>query len=112
MADILEVLLDKSAPKPTAGIPGTAHAFNSEQLNENAEPAQQGTQMDALGHFGYLREPWDGKSPFPAESVLYYGGFTQKDVKPTPDSPLLKLGIDKVPPIITSAPTTLVNVMG
>ena len=35
--------------------------------------------------------------------MLYYGGFTQKDVKPTPDSPLLKLGMDKVPPIITSA---------
>ena len=28
---------------------------------------------------------------------------TQKDVKPTPDSPLLKLGMDKIPPIITSA---------
>ena len=90
-------------PKATAAIPGTAHAFNSEQMNENAEPGQQGTQMDALGHFGYLREPWDGKSPFPAESVLYYGGFTQKDVKPTPESPLLKLGIEKIPPIITSA---------
>ncbi|HEX6157358.1 MAG TPA: hypothetical protein VFZ54_15130, partial [Burkholderiales bacterium] len=76
-------------PKATSAIPGTAHAFNSEQINENAEPGQQGTQMDALGHFGYLREPWDGKSAVPAESVLYYGGFTQKDVKPTPESPLL-----------------------
>jgi kynurenine formamidase len=90
-------------PKATTAIPGTAHAFNSEQMNENAEPGQQGTQMDALGHFGYLRQPWDGKSPFPAESVLYYGGFTQKDVKPTPESPLLKLGMEKIPPIITSA---------
>lgn len=90
-------------PKPTSPIPGTAHAFNSEQLNENAEHGQQGTQMDALGHFGFLRQPWDGKSPFPTEAVLYYGGFTQKDVKPTPDSPLLKLGMEKIPPIITSA---------
>ena len=89
--------------KATAAIPGTAHAFNSESMNEGAEPAQQGTQMDALGHFGYLRQPWDGKSAFPAEAVLYYGGFTQKDVKPTPDSPLLKLGMDKIPPIVTSA---------
>ena len=48
-------------------------------------------------------QPWDGKSPFPVEAVLYYGGLTQKDVKPTPDSPLLKLGMDKIPPIITSA---------
>jgi kynurenine formamidase len=90
-------------PKPSAGIPGTAHAFNSEQLNENAEPAQQGTQMDALGHFGALKQPWDGKSEFPAEQAVYYGGLTQQEVKPTPDSPLLKLGIDKAPPIITSA---------
>jgi kynurenine formamidase len=93
----------QTRPKPTAGIPGTAHAFNSESFNENAEPAQQGTQMDALGHFAYFRQPWDGKPPFPADRALYYGGFTQQDVKPTPDSPLLKLGIDKIPPIVTSA---------
>jgi kynurenine formamidase len=93
----------QTRPKATAGIPGTAHAFNSENFNENAEPAQQGTQMDALGHFAYFRQPWDGKSAFPAEAALYYGGFTQKDVKPSPDSRLLKLGIDKVPPIVTSA---------
>ena len=34
---------------------------------------------------------------------MYYGGHTQKDVKPTPDSPLLKLGIDKIPPLVTTA---------
>ena len=39
----------------------------------------------------------------PPRQALYYGGFTQQEVKPTPDSPLLKLGIDKAPPIITSA---------
>lgn len=93
------------APKsaPTSGLPGSSQAINVEVMNENANPAQQGTQMDAFGHFGQLSQPWDGKSPFPADSVRYYGGFTQKDVKPTPDSPLVKLGIDKVPPIVTSA---------
>jgi kynurenine formamidase len=90
-------------PKPSAGIPGTAHLFNSETLNEGAEPAAQATQMDALGHFAAFREPWDGKAPFTGEGAVYYGGFTQKDVKPTPDSPLLRLGIDKAPPIVTSA---------
>jgi kynurenine formamidase len=89
--------------KPTAGIPGTAHAFNSETLSEGAEPGQEGTQIDALGHFAAFKQPWDGKSAFPADEAVYYGGMTQKEVKPTPDSPLLKLGMDKVPPIITSA---------
>jgi kynurenine formamidase len=93
----------QTKPKPTSGIPGTAHVFNSEQWNENAEPSQQGTQMDALGHFASLKQPWDGKSELPLAGATYYGGFTQQDVKPTPDSPLLKLGMDKVPPIVTSA---------
>ena len=90
-------------PKPSAGIPGSAHAFNSETLNEGAEPAQQGTQIDALGHFAVLKGPWDGKSALPVDDAVYYGGHTQREVKPTPDSPLLKLGIDKMPPIVTSA---------
>ena len=34
---------------------------------------------------------------------MYYGGFTQQEVKPTPDSPLLRLGIDKIPPLVTTA---------
>jgi kynurenine formamidase len=89
-------------PEPSAGIPGTAHLFNVETYNQGAQPAQQGTQMDALGHFGAFRQPWDGKSPLPADTAVYYGGYTQKDVKPSADSPLLKLGIDKVPPIVTS----------
>jgi kynurenine formamidase len=90
-------------PKPTAGLPGTAHAFNSETFNEGAEPAQQGTQIDALGHFAVRAQPWDGKSPLLDEKITYYGGYTQAEVKPTPDSPLLKLGMDKAPPLITSA---------
>jgi kynurenine formamidase len=90
-------------PKPSSGIPGTLQAFNSETLNEGAEHGQQGTQIDALGHFAVLKQPWDGKSALPLDGAAYYGGLTQNDVKPTPESPLLKLGIDKIPPIITSA---------
>jgi kynurenine formamidase len=74
-----------------------------ETYNAGVQPGQQGTQIDALGHFGAFKQPWDGKSEFPAMSAVYYGGFTQQDVKPTPDSPLLKLGMDKIPPIVTSA---------
>jgi kynurenine formamidase len=90
-------------PKATASIPGTAHAFNLESFAEGAEPGQQATQIDALGHFGYLKQPWDGKGPIPVDGAVYYGGYTQKDVKPTPDSPLLRLGMEKAPPIVTSA---------
>jgi len=63
----------------------------------------QGTQMDAFGHWGYLDEIWDGKAAFPFEKAKYYGGYTQAEVKPTLNAPLQKLGIDKAPPIITSA---------
>src|ERR1700704_3657937 len=57
-------------PSPTAGIPGSAHAFNTETLGEGAQPGQQGTQIDALGHFAALREPWDGKPPRPDEQAI------------------------------------------
>jgi kynurenine formamidase len=87
---------------PTATLPGTIHAFNGEYLT-GGEPAAQGTQMDALGHFAYLKAPWDGKRENPAAQAAYYGGHTQQEVKPTADSPLQKLGIEKAPPIITSA---------
>ncbi|MGA7490086.1 MAG: cyclase family protein [Xanthobacteraceae bacterium] len=88
--------------KPTVGIPGTRHAFNTDEV-ASGDPNQQGTQMDALGHFAVLPQPWEGKGEFPSAGATYYGGYKQDDVKPTPDSPLKKLGIDKVPPIITSA---------
>jgi kynurenine formamidase len=90
-------------PKATSGIALTAHAYNSETINEGAEPGQQGTQFDPLGHFAALAQPWDGKPPFPAGQAVYYGGFTQQQVKPSADSPLQRLGMDKVPPIVTSA---------
>ncbi len=90
-------------PKPSSALPGTMHAFNSETYNEGDEPGQQGTQIDAIGHFAHFKSPWDGKGAPPLDQASYYGGFTQKDVKPTPDSPLLKLGVEKIPPLITSA---------
>ncbi|MEZ5500285.1 MAG: cyclase family protein [Steroidobacteraceae bacterium] len=88
--------------RPTVGIPGTRHAFNGEEI-VTGEPGAQATQLDALGHFGFLDEAWDGKGALPADKVRYYGGYTQADVKPTPGSPLLKLGVEHIPPIVTSA---------
>ncbi|MBZ0217841.1 MAG: cyclase family protein [Fimbriimonadaceae bacterium] len=87
---------------PTVTLPGTKHAFNGEQVL-GGEPGGQGTQMDALGHFAYRDEVWDGKTENPAAGAHYYGGYTQEDVKPSADSPLLKLGIENAPPIVTSA---------
>ena len=43
--------------RPTVGIPGTKHAFNGEHTVSGEEGAQ-GTQMDALGHFAQLADPW------------------------------------------------------
>jgi kynurenine formamidase len=88
--------------RPTASIPGSRHAFNDEHL-DSGQPGAQGTQFDALGHFAYLDQPWDGKSDIPVDTATYYNGYKQSEVKPTPDSRLLKLGMENVPPIITSA---------
>jgi kynurenine formamidase len=93
-------LVDKY--RPTVGIPGTVHAFNGEET-VSGEAGAQGTQMDAIGHFAVLPEPWDGKSEFPSDKARYYGGYKQSDIKPTASSPLQKLGIEKVPPIVTTA---------
>jgi kynurenine formamidase len=87
---------------PSVSLPGTRHVFNGERVL-GGEPGAQGTQMDALGHFAFYDEAWDGKGDAPASKAHYYGGYTQADVKPVPDSSLLKLGIEKAPPIITSA---------
>lgn len=87
--------------KPSFVLPGTKHVFNGETVS--GETAAQATQMDALGHFGYLEEAWSGDGNPPYEAVKYYGGHDQKDVKPSPESPLLKLGIEKAAPIVTSA---------
>ena len=90
-------------PKPTTALPFTMHAFNSETFNEGNEHGQEATQIDAIGHFAVLKAPWDGKGAAPLDEAVYYGGFTQRDVKPTPDSPLMKLGMEKAPPLVTTA---------
>lgn len=87
---------------PSVSLPGTRHVFNGE-LVKGGEPGAQGTQMDALGHFAYYDEAWDGKGQPPLDKAKYYGGLTQSDVKPAPNALLTKLGIEKAPPIITSA---------
>ena len=87
---------------PTKSIPYSKHAFNDEVL-KSGQPGAQGTQIDALGHFAHMPDLWKGKGPIPVDTAEYYGGFRQKDVKPSASSPLLRLGIDKVPPIITTA---------
>lgn len=87
---------------PSISIPGTKHVFNGEKVI-SGEPGAQGTQLDALGHFAYYDDAWDGKGDPPVDDAKYYGGLTQKDVKPGPDAPLQKLGVENVPPIITSA---------
>ena len=59
----------KENAKPTVGIPGTYHAFNTDETVSD-DPGQQGTQMDAIGHFAVLPEKWDGKSPFPSSGWI------------------------------------------
>src|SRR5262249_35499866 len=93
-------LIDKY--RPTVGIPGTMHAFNGEETI-SGEPGAQGTKGEGMGIWGVRRQKGEGNRPFPADAAKYYGGFSQSEVKPTPDSPLLKLGIEKVPPIVTTA---------
>ena len=88
-------------PRPTRGMRNAIHASNMETLT--GDQGAQGTHIDALGHFGAIDAPWDGASEFPLDRVRYYGGFNQKEVKPTPESVLQRLGIDGVPPIITTA---------
>ena len=92
-------------PKFLPEIPwaGSRQVFTMDVLNENVNDGNQGTQMDALGHFGYTDEVWDGNGEADLSSLKYFGDFDGKEVKPKPDSPLNKLGIETVPPIITTA---------
>jgi hypothetical protein len=68
-------LVDKY--RPTVGIPGTMHAFNGEET-VSGEPGDQGTQMDAIGHFAVLPEKWDGKGEFPADKAKYYAAIRRR----------------------------------
>lgn len=89
------------APRPTAAIPFARHAANEETISGIV--AHQGTQLDALGHFGRLESLWFGEGPVPSDTATYYNGFTQAQVKPDPTGGLERLGVEKIPPIITSA---------
>ncbi len=81
----------------------SVHVFTMDVLNKDVNDGNQGTQIDALGHFGYFDDTWDGKSEIDISEIKFFGEKTQDEVKPLPDSPLLKLGIESVPPIVTSA---------
>jgi kynurenine formamidase len=85
----------------TAGIPWTRHVGNKEMLT--GDLTQQGTHLDALGHFGVVPELWTGQEPMPLAGATYHGGLTQAEVKPGPDKRLVRLGVENVPPIFTTA---------
>jgi kynurenine formamidase len=85
----------------TQGVPGTIHAHNGERLSGGF--TQQGTHIDALGHFGALPDAWDGTPPFPVEDVAYFGGLRQKAVKPDAKRGLARLGVEHIRPIVTTA---------
>jgi kynurenine formamidase len=92
-------------PKFLPEVPwaGSRQVFTMDVLNENVNDGNQGTQMDALGHFGYTDKVWSGEGEADLSTLKYFGEIDGKEVKPTPDSPLKKLGIESVPPIITTA---------
>jgi kynurenine formamidase len=87
--------------RPTRGMRNSVHSSNMDQMS--GEPGGQGTHIDALGHFGWVPEIWDGNGEYPADETVYYSGFKQREVKPTPEAPLQRLGVDKIPPIVTTA---------
>jgi kynurenine formamidase len=75
---------------PDSGQAIFGHAANGEVVC--GDLGNQGTQMDALGHFGFINEP--------GETPTYFGGLTQSEV--VGPAGLKRLGIDKAEPIITS----------
>jgi kynurenine formamidase len=66
------------------------HAGNGEVIC--GDLGGQGTQMDALGHFGFIRQP--------GEKPTYFGGLGQSEV--VGPAGLKRLGIEKAEPVITS----------
>jgi kynurenine formamidase len=86
----------------TSGVPNTNVAWHP-GTKVTGKSGVQGTQMDSFAHWGYLDEIWNGTGEFPVDNAKYYGGYTQAEVKPVQGLPLHRLGIDKAPPIITSA---------
>ena len=79
------------------------HVTRVAALEDLFDQANHSAGAVCVGHFAVLAAPWEGKPPFPADSATYYGGFKQAEVKPSDDSPLLKLGMEKAPPIVTTA---------
>ena len=47
---------------PVSSMPNTLQIFTIDVLNNDVNDGNQGTQMDALGHFGHIYTPWDGES--------------------------------------------------
>ena len=62
-------------PKFLPEIPwaGSKQVFTMDVLNENVNDGNQGTQMDALGHFGYTDEVWNGEGEADLSSLKYFG---------------------------------------
>ena len=58
--------------------------------------------MDALGHFAVLPEAGTARASFRPAGANYYGGLRSAG-EASADAPLQKLGIEKVPPIVTTA---------
>jgi len=54
----------KFIPKflPTGPTKNEVQLANMDVLNEDVNTANQGTQMDAFGHFAYTEEVWDGEA--------------------------------------------------
>ena len=91
----------KFPSRPTRGMRNSIHSSNMDSLT--GEPGGQGTHIDALGHFGWVPDIWDGTGDYPVEKSVYYAGHTQAEVKPDPEGPMQRLGVDKIPPIFSSA---------
>ena len=63
---------------PASSMPNTVQIFTMDVLNENVNDGNQGTQMDALGHFGHLDSPWDGKSELDISNAIFYDYLKNK----------------------------------
>ena len=60
---------------PEIAWAGSKQVFTMDVLNENVNDGNQGTQMDALGHFGYTDEVWTGEGEADLSSLKYFGNF-------------------------------------
>ena len=79
---------------PTGGPFGSnALVFHDEMVS--AEIGQVGTQFDGLGHIGRL----EGGNAGNKDKMVYYNGFTESGIATS--GGLVKLGIEKVRPIVT-----------